>query len=127
MSDPVDDRTRTLSSNPGPKPEATTGTAPSPFGSGTIVDGLDDGPSSAAHSFQLPGYVVSGELARGGMGAVFLARDTELLRDVAIKVLQDRFDKSGDVASRFVEEARITGQLQHPGIPPVHELGTLPD
>src|SRR5262245_30594971 len=109
-----DDRTRTLSSNPGPKPEATTGTAPSPLGSGTAIAAHDYAPGASAATFEIAGYTVSGELARGGMGAVYLARDTELLRDVAIKVLQDRFDKSGDVAGRFVEEARITGQLQHP-------------
>lgn len=46
---------------------------------------------------------------------------------MAIKVLQDRFEAAGPTARRFVEEARITGRLQHPGIPPVHELAALPD
>ena len=61
------------------------------------------------------------------MGVVYRARDTRLDRDVAVKVLQDRFAADGPAARRFLDEARITGQLQHPGIPPVHELGTLPD
>jgi tetratricopeptide (TPR) repeat protein len=67
------------------------------------------------------------ELARGGMGVVYSARDTVLGREVAVKVLQDRFGSSSDAAERFVDEARIAGQLQHPGIPAVHDLGTLPD
>ena len=62
------------------------------------------------------------EIARGGMGRVFAARDLGLDRDVALKVLLPGAD-----ASRFVRESRITGRLTHPGIPPVHALGTLPD
>ena len=41
--------------------------------------------------------------------------------------MQERFAGRVGTARRFVDEARITGQLQHPGIPPVHDLGTLPD
>jgi eukaryotic-like serine/threonine-protein kinase len=67
------------------------------------------------------------EIARGGMGVVYLARDRVFGRDVGLKTLQ-RVPAEGSVAtSRFREEARITGQLQHPNIPPVHDLGTLPD
>jgi serine/threonine-protein kinase len=61
------------------------------------------------------------------MGVVYSAADTVLGRDVAIKVLQDRFASSPAAARRFVDEARITAQLQHPAIPPVHDLGTLTD
>ena len=42
-------------------------------------------------------------------------------------MLQERFAAGSAAARRFVDEARIAGQLQHPGIPPVHDLGTLPD
>jgi serine/threonine-protein kinase len=60
--------------------------------------------------------------ARGGLGQVWLARDTELGRNVALKEL--RPERSGDptVWARFLDEARITGQLEHPGIVPVYEL-----
>jgi serine/threonine protein kinase/formylglycine-generating enzyme required for sulfatase activity len=75
----------------------------------------------------IPGYLVEAEIARGGMGVVYRARDTALARDVAVKVLQDRYPTNSLVARRFVDEARITGQLQHPGVPPVHEFGTLPN
>src|SRR5262245_35140026 len=76
---------------------------------------------------RVPGYEVLGELGRGGMGVVYRAGDTALARDVAVKVLQDRFAPDSASARRFVEEARITAQLQHPGIPAVHQVGSLPD
>src|SRR5262249_11340272 len=81
-----------------------------------------DAPALAALRF-----VVCGEIARGGMGVVLRARDPQLGRELALKVLLA--DHQGDPAMvrRFQEEAQITGQLQHPGVPPVHELGRLPD
>jgi len=72
-------------------------------------------------------YQVLGEIARGGMGVVLKAHDTELGREVAIKVLDERFSSEGAVLQRFVEEAQIGGQLQHPGVVPVYELGMLDD
>jgi tetratricopeptide (TPR) repeat protein/tRNA A-37 threonylcarbamoyl transferase component Bud32 len=60
--------------------------------------------------------------AQGGIGQVWLARDTHLGRMVALKVLRpDRLDHE-EMRARFGEEARITGQLTHPGIVPVYEL-----
>jgi tetratricopeptide (TPR) repeat protein len=72
-------------------------------------------------------YVLQDEIARGGMGIVYRATDTILGREVAVKVLQDQFKLDSSAARRFADEARITGQLQHPAIPPIHDLGTLPD
>ncbi|MBL8864098.1 MAG: serine/threonine protein kinase [Planctomycetia bacterium] len=66
-------------------------------------------------------------IARGGMGEVHRARDRVLNRDVAIKLL---LPGAGDVEiarRRFLHEASIGAQLQHPNIPPVYDLGTLPD
>ncbi len=74
----------------------------------------------------VPGYEVEHEIARGGMGLVLAARDPKLGRDAAIKVVLPG-DRSGDATRRFVQESRITARLPHPGIPPVYELGTLPD
>ncbi len=73
-------------------------------------------------------FRIESELARGGMGAVFSAYDSDLRRRLALKVaLRDGFalgsQQSDSKLSRFVEEAQITGQLDHPGIVPVHELG----
>jgi serine/threonine protein kinase len=72
-------------------------------------------------------YQVQDEIARGGMGVIYRATDTALDREVAVKVLQERYTPDSIVARRFLDEARITAQLQHPGIPAVHDLGTLPD
>jgi tetratricopeptide (TPR) repeat protein len=72
-------------------------------------------------------YVLRDEIASGGMGVVYRALDSVLQREVAVKVLQKRFAPDSGVAARFLDEARIAGQLQHPGIPAVHDLGTLAD
>ncbi len=66
-------------------------------------------------------------IASGGMGSVYKGRDLELGRDVAIKVLHTQFSNESAVLQRFVEEAQIGGQLQHPGIVPVYEIGLLAD
>jgi serine/threonine-protein kinase len=68
-----------------------------------------------------------GEIARGGMGAVLKGRDTDLGRDVAVKVLLEGHRGKPDLARRFLEEAQIAGQLQHPGITPVYALGQFAD
>lgn len=75
----------------------------------------------------IPGYTLQEEIGRGGMGVVYRARDLGFERDVAIKLLSDKFDAESFALARFRNEARITGQLQHPGIPAAHELGTLAD
>jgi tetratricopeptide (TPR) repeat protein len=72
-------------------------------------------------------YQLFGEIARGGMGAVLKGRDADLGRDLAVKVLLEQHLGKPDLARRFVEEAQIGGQLQHPGIVPVYELGTFAD
>src|SRR5687767_10757131 len=72
-------------------------------------------------------YQLHGEIARGGMGAILKGRDTDLGRDLAIKVLLESHKDKPDVVQRFVEEAQIGGQLQHPGIAPVYELGQFSD
>lgn len=72
-------------------------------------------------------YQLHGEIARGGMGAIIKGRDIDLGRDLAIKVLLDSQKDNPEVVRRFVEEAQIGGQLQHPGIVPVYELGQFAD
>ncbi|MEE8106364.1 MAG: tetratricopeptide repeat protein [Planctomycetota bacterium] len=68
-------------------------------------------------------YESVGEIARGGVGEVWKSRDVDLGRDVAVKVLLERHMESPEMLQRFIEEAQIGGQLQHPGIVPVYELG----
>jgi serine/threonine-protein kinase len=65
--------------------------------------------------------------ARGGLGAVFVALDSELHREVALKQILDHHADDPVSRSRFVLEAEITGGLEHPGIVPVYGLGTYPD
>lgn len=66
-------------------------------------------------------YVVDAEIGRGGMGSVLRVVDRDLHRDVAMKVLlHDQGDRD---RRRFIEEAQITGQLEHPNIVPVHDIG----
>lgn len=66
------------------------------------------------------------ELGRGGMGTVYLAEDRELNRQVAVKVLNTP-DITDDLRRRMIREAQIIAGLEHPGIVPVHDVGTLPD
>ena len=72
-------------------------------------------------------YQLAGEIARGGMGVILKGHDTDLGRDVAFKVLDKELARRPAVVQRFVEEAQIGGQLQHPGIVPVYELGLMAD
>ena len=72
-------------------------------------------------------YQILGELGRGGMGEVLRAFDSDLRRPLAIKVMLTRHQADSDAERRFLEEAQVTGQLQHPGVPPVHEIGRLDD
>ena len=68
-------------------------------------------------------YRIDGEIAHGGMGTVLKGRDPDLGRDVALKILRDDLRDNPEMVRRFVEEAQIGGQLQHPGIVPIYELG----
>jgi len=100
----------------------------------------DDGSDHGASQFMTHGlgeeapvphgrgnYQIMGEIAHGGMGTILKGHDTDLGRDVAFKVLDRALSESPEVVQRFVEEAQIGGQLQHPGIVPVYELGLMAD
>jgi serine/threonine-protein kinase len=137
---------------PGGEPEVTI--AFQPVGSGTSVLAVlaesmggiprvllrdTDGPTGPDPMIQpaspeMPGLAdrsahlqLFGEIARGGMGAVLKGRDTDLGRDLAVKVLLDQHRNHPELIRRFVEEAQIAGQLQHPGVVPVYELGAFAD
>ncbi len=76
---------------------------------------------------QIGNYRVVGEIGRGGMGVILRAFDGSFHRPLAVKLLLEENKDDPDLRRRFVEEAQIMGQLQHPGIPPVHEKGELDD
>jgi len=71
-------------------------------------------------------YRVDRLLGTGGMGAVYLAHDMRLDRDVAIKVVRGDLLASADARARFRREAQLVARLQHPGIVSVFDYGTLP-
>jgi serine/threonine-protein kinase len=68
-------------------------------------------------------YSLQRELGRGGMGVVYLARDVQLDRDVAIKVLPAHLARTLPARERFLREARMAAGLSHPHIVPIHRVG----
>ena len=71
-------------------------------------------------------YEIVEEIAQGGMGTVYRAHDKDLQRRVALKVLRSQ-QLHPAAKERMLREARIVAQLEHPGIVPIHDVGTLPD
>ncbi len=95
-------------------PEQTHPSVPSTGAPTTPADGEE----------LIPGrYRLDGELARGGMGAILKIWDETIRRDLAMKVILESAQDDVSLMGRFLEEAQITGQLEHPGIVPVHEIG----
>ncbi len=84
-------------------------------------------PSSPEMPEETGRYQLLGEIGHGGMGAVLKGRDPDLGRDLAVKILLDEHQDDPELVRRFIEEAQIGGQLQHPGIVPVYELGQFGD
>ncbi len=86
----------------------------------------DDGPTLVATLAYQPEnrerYTLTRMHAQGGLGQVWLALDGDLNRSVALKELRPERLTDPTLAARFVEEAQVTGQLEHPGIVPVYEL-----
>jgi serine/threonine-protein kinase len=91
---------------------------------GAILEPSPELPSTGERSGR---YELFSEIARGGMGAVLRGRDVDLGRELAVKVLLRSHKDQPELVRRFVEEAQIGGQLQHPGVVPIYELGTLAD
>lgn len=99
------------------------------FGTSASVEadpGLEDG-DPAVGTILAGRYEILGERVRGGIGILFTARDEVLNRIVAIKLLRSEHRNRIGVARRFLAEAQVTGQLQHPGIAPVHDIGLAAD
>ena len=67
-------------------------------------------------------HEITAWLGKGGMGEVYLARDTKLKREVAIKVLPDEFSRDTDRVSRFQREAEVLASLNHPNIAQIYGL-----
>ena len=92
----------------------------------TLLEGQLDTATAETLPVEMPSllesrYTMGSKLGEGGMGVVHLARDRNLGREVALKsILAEKMDEPR--LARFVTEARITAQLEHPGIVPVHDL-----
>jgi serine/threonine-protein kinase len=95
-----------------PAPGAATMGTPASIDLGTVIEGK---------------YRVDALIGRGGMGAVYRARDTRLDRDVAVKVVRGELVSSIDARERFKREAQLAARLQHPSIVTVFDYGTLQD
>jgi tetratricopeptide (TPR) repeat protein len=125
MSDPKQPHNQTADDGPTPDPDRVDLTSafsnPASAGSSSVP-----APTASIRS-KAGRYEILEEIAHGGMGIIWRAIDTTLGREVAVKVLQDKFGPDSGTAHRFAVEARITAQLQHPAIPPVHDHGKLPD
>src|SRR5262245_19576526 len=110
-------------------PDRATSTADKPTNS--VADtAATTGGVTPGHTAPPPAgerYGLGEEIAHGGMGVVYRATDAAFGRDVAVKVLAGGFAPGSGAGRRFADEARITGQLQHPGIPAAYDLGELPD
>ena len=93
-----------------------------------LPDGALDHLREVASEPDLAGtpYEILGTIGQGGMGTVYLARDRDLDREVALKVVQLPPADTEDT-ERMLREARILAKLEHPGIVPVHDVGVLPD
>ncbi len=112
-----------------PDIEATVGHVASKNGS---TQGDDDADATSSYSFGTASsdgqrFRVLRPHARGALGAVFVALDAELNREVALKQILDRHADDPSSQQRFLLEAEITGGLEHPGIVPVYGLGFGPD
>jgi serine/threonine protein kinase len=92
----------------------SSGDSPSRCGSAAVPDALGR-------------FRVLAEIARGGMGVVVRAYDPVLDRELAVKLLSPDIEPDSEAGRRFAQEARVAGQLDHPGIIPVYEAGVLPD
>lgn len=72
-------------------------------------------------------YAYQAEIGRGGQGTIISAFDRDLGRTVALKIIRKDTTQSLSLLERFLGESQVTGQLEHPNIVPVHDLGRLPD
>jgi hypothetical protein len=146
MTRDADDRTRRISPAPAP-PDATrvTSDRPKPSGSPprdaptrdlarylnlvgvTPAVNWGDAPAPSVPAVGQGRYRDAGRLGEGGLGEVILAYDVDLARHVAFKRLRPEHRQDPTLVQAFLEEAILTGRLEHPHIVPVHDIGVSPE
>lgn len=90
----------------------------------SVLRSMEGGEAAADPS---PRYDLVDEIGEGGMGSVYRAHDHDLNRDVALKALRPELASDREYVARFLREAQATGQLEHPNIVPLHDLGLSAD
>jgi serine/threonine protein kinase len=112
---------------PLPSEPSTLPGSPSPPLDQLAATRHDLGPALEDWPTRIGPYDVEGQLGRGGMGVVLRVRDPKFDRPLAVKLLAAKLTNDIDCLRLFRAEAELMGQLQHPGVPPVYDLGELPD
>ena len=84
-------------------------------------------PDSIDQSTHASRFEVLSRYEEGGLGEVLIAYDRQLRREVAIKQIKPRWQSNEEARQRFVQEAEVTGKLEHPGVVPVYAMGTWDD
>lgn len=98
----------------------------------TSLDGLPPASGALTSTVSAPPversrYTITRLHAEGGLGRIFVAQDQELNREVALKEIKPQQAQHPEACRRFLTEAQVTGQLEHPNIVPVYELSRRPD
>ncbi len=128
---PIDDVEEATEADPLPADEETTTLRPSPMPRDVVMLWEDATMRAAARDrpARSPGrigkYELSARLARGAFGVVYTARDPRLERNVAIKVLRLSHLANQEIVQRFLQEARATARIAHPGIVTIHDFGMV--
>src|SRR5437867_7611063 len=88
---------------------------------------LPDSPIPPPSLSLIPGFEILEPIGQGGMGCVYCGRDLSFQRDLAVKVLLEAHQGKPSFVRRFLREAHVLGQLEHPNIVPVHTQGVASD
>jgi len=121
------DAARTLADHETPTIASPRRAEGSASGAASGAAGAPPPPPQPSSAFDGIHYILVGVAGSGGMGTVHIAKDTELLRRVAFKQLHAGASAIVSARTRFLREAQITAQLDHPNIVPVHALEVAPD
>ncbi len=124
MASPDDDADQLAHTDPAVADTASSeGGEPSPASSAAITSNTGRGPRSIRQGDTLGRYEIGDQLGEGGMATVFRARDKELRRDVALKVLFPHLARRPDIVHRFHREARAAAKLEHANILRIYDVG----